>query len=268
MTAKATYETALAARRSGDLIRARLLLEQALQQKLEGTLLGEARATYATVLLRLGDVRAALEGFEEFVAGGDAYPDLLPVVRPHLLYNRGLALRQLSCRNGQEDAEGLRAAYREYLSAADECRREGLYELLRKSLQNAAWVCCLLGDPDQAEAALGESEGLCRTAEAVAHQRVGQAFLTAAKGDYVGAMEESDRIVHDTALPAEVRAQAFWLAGRISLQHGRTAEAESFALQAIELATGIKTEQRVLNDSANLLRLVRLQATNNEGVSA
>jgi tetratricopeptide (TPR) repeat protein len=245
----------LTARMRRDVFRARLALHKGLQAQPKGDQLGQLRLTMGVVLREIGEYRGAIDQFESFIQGLDEYPDLAQVALGHCYYNLGLACRQ---------AKELDRAMASYELAAGECRRTDQPQLLRAALQNLAWAASVAGDAVRALDALDEAEPLCQGEEAWAHQRVGRAFLESMAGEPRVALSLCEELLKSEATPAEVRSQACWVAGRVSLAAGHLAAAESLARQAQDWAGHVRGDNRCLLDAAELYRQVmmtRLQET-------
>lgn len=246
---------ALTARLNSDLFKARLALEKGLQAQPEGAVLGQLRLTLGAVLREIGEYRGAIEAFEAFLVDLPQYPELEPVAAGHAYYNLGLAFRQ---------AKEPDRAIASYERAAVECRRNDMPELLRTTLQNLAWASCMAGNAGRAAAALDEAEPLCRGGEAWAHQKVGRAFLESVAGDPRQALDLCQQLLQDRTVSEEVRSQACWVAGRVSLSGGQVEAAESLARQAQTWAAELRGDSRCLRDAAELLRqvmMIKLQQT-------
>ncbi|MFZ5825047.1 MAG: tetratricopeptide repeat protein [Bacillota bacterium] len=233
----------------GDLYNARRAMDAALTAGASGRTLGQVRLILGEVLRRIGDLSEAAETLERFLAGMWEYPELGPLWQGSGLYNLGLTYRQL----GRLDEA--RAAY---IAAAEECRREGLRDLLGWCLRNLAWVLCLQGDTDGAREALGEAEGFCPEEDRW-HQVLGWAHVEAVEGWQHSTTAMCKRIIEASSASPDVQAHAYWLLGREALRHGDHRIAMMMAEAALEEAKSFPGDNRARNDAADLWRNAKSQ---------
>lgn len=234
----------------GDLYNARRALDTALATGATGRTLGQVRLILGEVQRRTGDLSAAADTLERFLAGMWEYPELGPLWQGSGLYNLGLTYRQLG------RLEEARAAY---VAAAEECRREGLKDLLGQTLWNLAWVLCLQGDTEAAREALGESERIRSDEWGRWHQLIGWAFVEATEGWQISTTEICKRIMTAQKAPPDVSAHTFWLLGREALKQGDLTIAMTMAEAALEEANSSPGDNRARLDAADLWRNAKLR---------
>ncbi|HYF90781.1 MAG TPA: tetratricopeptide repeat protein [Symbiobacteriaceae bacterium] len=211
-----------------------------------GVSLGKVRLAMGNLLREIGDNSAAVEYYEAFIDGISEYEALRPVCYGVAHYNLGLTFR---CARRYDDA--LRA----YDTAAREFRQNDFPDYLRQCLQNAAWLCCLMGRVEPAEAALTEAENLCTTPAARWHQRIGWAYLQAVSGEHIGAVNLCEEIVKaEATAPPGVVSHAFWVAGHVALALGDLGRAGQMADQAVAWSLKVKDDVRPMQDASALRR--------------
>ncbi|HWI63051.1 MAG TPA: tetratricopeptide repeat protein [Symbiobacteriaceae bacterium] len=238
---------ALTARRMPvpDYREARRALERAEAANPAGVTLGKLWLSMGTLLREIGDTSAAIEYLEKFIHGIETYPDLRSVCYGAAHYNLGLAYR---CARRYQDA--LNA----YETAAAEFRQNDFPEYLRQCLQNMAWLQCIIGAVQAAEAALTEAEDLCKTDTARWHQRIGWAYLEVISGERTSALTRCESIIAAEAVaPPEVVSHAYWVAGQVALTLGQIDQAGLMADQAVSWSLKVKDDVRPMQD-ANALR--------------
>lgn len=243
----------------GDLYNADRAMEAALAAGAAGRTLGQVRLILGEVQRRTGDLSAAAETLERFLAGMWEYPELGPLWQGSGLYNLGLTYRQL----GRLDEA--RAAY---MAAAEECRREGLEDLLGQTLWNLAWVLCLQGETEAAREALAESERVRSDEWGRWHQLIGWAFVEATEGWQYSTTEICTRIMKAPNAPPDVSSHAYWLLGRQALQHGDLKIAMMMAEAALEEANSFPGDNRARLDAADLWRNAKLRLHERESDAA
>lgn len=230
---------------------ARLALERAEAANPTGITLGKLRLALGNLLREIGETSAAIEQYEAFIVGIGDYMTLAPVCYGVAHYNLGLAYR---CARRYDEA--LRA----YETGSAEFRRNDFPEYLRRCLQNMAWLHCLMGNVQQAEAALLEAEDLCKTDHARWHQRIGWAYLEAVSGERTSALTRCEGIIKAEAMaPADVVSHAYWVAGQVALNLGQFEQADLMANQAVTWSLQVKDDVRPMQD-ANALRREIYQA--------
>lgn len=242
---------AKAAQYRGDLFGARWAVERVDQGALAGNVLGQVRFSHGYIVMRLGDVPAAVDQFRAFIADQDRYPDVFGVAEGHVWFNLGFSLRQ-----AMQYDEALDAYHR---SAAAH-RRNGLFDSLCETLHNLAWTACMVGRRDLALASLEEAAPLCTSDYLRVHQSIGEAFagVLGDESDRKRALEICQSLIgRYDHVPYTVRSHACWLAGRVSLDLGQLDMAEDLAKKATQYAGHDQTESRCLRDAAELLREVR-----------
>lgn len=254
----------LAAMKLGYNVAANDALESCLERGPEGTVLGTARFVLGQVALRRGDSHSAVGWFTAFIEGLDQYPDQRPIALGSAYYNRGLAYRQ---------SHRLEESLHDYYLACEEFSRENMNHFLCMTLQNLAWVATVFGDAIQTRQALERARPLCSTPFLEWHQRVGEAFFAAIDYDPLDAQARTaaqhkalalcESIYHYTGsnLPPEVRSQAYWVAGTISVALGHMEDAYAYARKAIEPAFDTAKGSRSLDAAADLLREVDIVLT-------
>lgn len=232
-----------------DFLAARWAIEKAAGSNPSGNLLGKVRFMHGFVLSRLGDVSAAIEQIQAYIAGTNDYPELGPLFLGPAWLNLGVLLRQ---------AKKYRQAIDAYETACSICRQEGLTNYLCTALQNLAWTSCFLGEVDRARSALDESESLCTT-QLRWHQKIGEAYLLSLgpSEEQRQAMDLCGQLIQHPETPSEVRSHAYWVSGRVALNLGQLEAAEDLAKQAVHHGSHVKSATRCLRDAAELLRSVR-----------
>lgn len=250
----------LAAEKLGNLWAAKDALESCLEREPGAAILGKARFVLGLVMRKLGKEYEASQLLTTFLDGLSEYPELRPVAYGQALYNRGIAYQYL-CR--------LEDSLYDFSAACTEFRSEGLSRLLCMALHNLAWVGALFYDSIQASRALEEARPLCDTPNLKWHQRLGEAFLVAIERDpfdktservYQRRALELCEVIHNHQgddLPSLIRSQAYWLAGKISLDLGEIDDAYRLGQEAIHSAFEAPAGSRCLYDAADLLRQVR-----------
>lgn len=251
-----------AAKKLGNLWAAKDALESCLEREPEGAVLGMARFVLGEVMRQLGKPHEAIQYLTAFIDGLPDYPELNAVGLGPAQFNRGTAFWQ---------ANRLDESLNDFTLACAEFRREGLAVYLCMALHNLAWVAALFEDAVQVRQAIQEARPLCTTLAQQWHQRLGEAFLASIAFDPLDA--ESRRVCQRRALelcqvicqhegddvPAEVRSQACWLAGKINLALEEINAAHHFGLQAIQHALSTPVaDARSLYDAADLLRQIHL----------
>lgn len=240
------------ARGRGDLFGARWALGEAEEARPEGQVLGQVRFTYGLVLREIGEYNTAIEYLSACIRGLGHYAELAPVMEGPAYYNLGLALRQT-----RRYDEALSA----YQEAAARFRGESMHTYLCMTLQNLAWVACLVGNAPAAQSALAEAEPLCNSEVLRTHQSLGQAFV-ASLGDLPDrerAMALCESFIRAEHTPNQVRSHAYWLAGKVALSLDKLDLAESLARSALDWGARSGNDNRCLHDAADLLREVRLR---------
>lgn len=242
---------ARAADKTGNLYAARRVIDFAMEAEPTGALRAEVLFTRGVLLREVGEYRSAVDNLRAAVVALADEPDLGPVMLGPCHHNLALALRQ--CREYAE-------AIHHYREAIGLFRAEGMSEYLRMSLQNLSWACCIVEDAAGARAALDESGPLCASDTAKLRQQVCEAFLwSVAGGD--GA-REAMAACHGVLsaygdVPADIRSQACWVAGRIAVQTGQLDAAEELARNAVAFGLQAKEDSRCLLDASDLLRAVK-----------
>lgn len=249
------YYGARCARGRHDYHGARRAIGRALEGQPGGTLLGQIRFTYAIMLQEVGEYLAALEAWQQVIAGMGEYPELGPVMEGPAWNNLGLTLRMQRQYDAALDA---------YHRAAVLLRQESSTTHLHTALLNIAWVHCLRGNAAAAREALDEGERLTRPGEPAFRQQLGRAFLAAVEGDHHGALHTCEALGQAEAAPLHVRSHAYWVAGRVALSQGILDPAESLIRQALKLGAEARDDERCLHDAAQLFREIhraRMAAT-------
>jgi tetratricopeptide (TPR) repeat protein len=179
------------------------------------------------VCREIGELRTAeehlLQALSE-VAGGHG---LAPVMKGSIHYNLALTYRH---------KHDYALAEMHYRQAITQFTSERMDNLLTQASQNLAWVFSLTGRALDAVDLLNSVNHLA-TGDQAWTQRLGFAFTTYADGAHVEALELCQDII-DSAAPANVRAQALWIAGRSSLALSNVAAAIDLAHQALFHAEG------------------------------
>lgn len=244
------YYGARCARALGDLPGARRAIMQAIALNPTGALLGQTLFTCGIILRESGENGTAAERFREALARMEEYPNLRPVMDGPTYYNLGLTLRSLGDMAGALDC---------YRRAADIQRREDLREQLRMTLQNIAWLLCILGDATGAREALDEAEPLIANPQGRWQQQLGMAFLVAVEGDRERALHACEAITNSPeSVPLDVRSHAYWLAGRIALEIGQYPLALQLGQAALDWGQQAQTvDMRCWQDASKLLREIR-----------
>lgn len=239
---------ALTARRlpNPDPREARRALERAEAANPGGVTLGKVLLSLGTLLREIGDVSAAIHYLQQFIAGIAEYPELRSVCFGVAHYNLGLAFR---CARRYSDALQV------YEIAASEFRQNDFPDYLRQSLQNKAWLHCLVGDVQAAEAALAEAENLCDTETARWQQRIGWAYLEAVTGERTSALTRCESIIAaESTAPPEVVSHAYWVAGQVALTLGQIEQAGLMADQAVSWSLKVTHDVRPMQDASALRR--------------
>lgn len=225
---------------------ARRALERAEAAGPAGVTLGKVRLIMGNLLREIGDTSAAIDCYEAFLDGIGDYPSLRSVCIGVAHNNLGSTYR---CARRYEDA------LRSYQTACEEFRQNDFPEYLRQCLQNMAWLLCLMGNAQPAEAALVEAEDLCRTDEARWHQRIGWAYLETIVGEYTSALNRCEGIIKAEAVaPPEIVSHAFWVAGQVALTLRQFEQAELMAGQAVSWSLRVKDDVRPMQDANSLRR--------------
>lgn len=225
---------------------ARRALERAEAEGPSGITLGKVRLSMGNLLREIGDTSVAIERFESFISGIEDYPELRSVCFGVAYHNLGSTYR--CCRRYDE-------ALSAYAIACREFRANDFPDYLRQCLQNQAWLQCLTGDAQGAEAALVEAEDLCKTDVARWHQRIGWAFLEAISGDSASALRRCESIIQaENTAPAGVVSHAFWVAGQVALTLGQLEQAGMMADQAVSWSLRVKDDIRPMQDANSLRR--------------
>lgn len=255
MDAETHYLGGRAAVETRNLHAARRALEHALAAGATGTMLGKVRVVLGEVLRRLGELNLAQKQLESFLQNSADYPALEPVWRAIAWRDLGLVYRQ------QRHLDDALTCFR---AAADEARAANLDGVLGRALRNAAWICCLLDDPDSASVALDEAAGLYESQADRWDQHLGRAHEAAARGDAVKLSKLCSEIFSaaESAVdrpPVNVLSHAACLVGREALRQGDLAVTETMAQRAVDWGAQYHDDSRPLIDGANLLREVRLR---------
>lgn len=240
----------------GDYFRARQLAEKALTtwgQADSPKLLGQIRFHLGTVTRKIGDSHVALEQFQLFLSE-------LSAKYPELAMGEGTAYFFLALTHRERrDLEGSADAYRKAIGCF---RRDGLPSLLCATLQNFAWLLCVMGRNSEAADALAEAATLCKTSEDHVHQALGEAYLAINQGHYAQASDLCEgifrRVERGEVVEPEEKSQAAWLAGTVALHLGNVDGAGALADIALAHATEAK-DSRLMNDASSLRRSILIQ---------
>lgn len=222
-------------------------MERAIQGGATGILLAKARLSWGELLRRTGNIVHAAETLEGFLAESDDFPGMGLLMRAYGRHNLALTYRQLGRMQLARDT---------YLGAAEDCRAEGLQDMLGRTLWNLAWVLCLLGDTAGASAALKESESVRSDEWGRWHQLVGWAFVEATEGWQHSTTDRCKRIMSSQSAPPDVVAQAHILVGREALRLGELTEAMAMADRAIDVVVDDPGENRTMRDAIDFRQSV------------
>lgn len=245
---------------AGDLWTARDFMERSLAVSEPGPDLAYGRLAAAEVARRTGDLSLADEYLTALTDNWAEYAAVRPVIEGKALYT--LALVRDQQRNPRESV-------RLNLLAADEFQREGMPDLRRRALQNAAWSLCSTGDALHAVECLEavESEGLAHRTDADAywHQRIGWAHAAYTEGGFTETMDLAADIMRGDDVPSDVQCLAAWLAGRAALGMRSLVQASQLATVALQWAM-TAADSRCMNGAQQLMReIAAMRATVDSG---
>lgn len=213
-----------------DIWQARVLIERAAEIGTTGSDLARTRLLAGVIYREIGDWNLALRHLTNLTANWSDYPDEKPLLEGPALYN--LALVHYQRRN-------LTAAVAGFEQAIAEFRREGMKTYQRMAMQNLAWVYCELGQSDEAAALMDaiRVEHLIDSGDgdANAKQHLIAAYCSFLDGDYISAIKVTDKLVM-AQTPDDVRAYAYWIAGRVAVAIEDLPGAELLAASALEAA--------------------------------
>ena len=219
---------------------ARRQLERALELEPQGADRVQALMGLGLVCREIGELRTAEEHLLGALAEVAESPTLAPVMLGAIHFNLGLLYRH---------KHDYALSENHYRQAIEQFISERMDNLRVQAAQNLAWVLCLAGRVLDAVDELNAVNDLC-SGDLAWHQRLGFAFTVYADGAHVEALELCQDIT-DSIAPANVRAQALWIAGRASLALGHITAAVDLAHQALFHAQG--HDHRIAQDVSRLL---------------
>ncbi|HWI66643.1 MAG TPA: hypothetical protein VNT75_32930, partial [Symbiobacteriaceae bacterium] len=239
-----------------DFFKARHLAEKALAAWASADplkLLGQVRFHLGMVTRWIGDSHVALEQFQLFLQE-------LSVKYPELSMGEGKAHFYLALTlRDRRDLDGAVKAYHQAIACF---RRDELPSLLCKSLQNLAWLYCVMNRPEDARSALFEAGTLISSDVERVHQTLGEAYLLTLETRYAQATDLCEsifrRVERGEPVAVEEQCQAAWIAGTVALAQGQLESATALSNIALNFAVEAK-DSRLINDASSLRRSVMLR---------
>jgi len=205
-----------------DLATAKGLAELALADAPQDRLLGQVRFHIGMVLRELGEVEGALAQFDAFLTETvTVYPELA-VHTGKLQFYRALCHRQVG------DLLQSAASYRLALTSLTGWERSA-------TLQNLAWVYCLMGCADEARAALNQVDTQGDSILGI-HQGIGEAYLDAIEGELGRAFAGCEVLSARGDLGAQEMAEVSWVAALSAQRSGDLEKAVVLCKSALAYA--------------------------------